>query len=314
MVTQSASHCHSLSSHARSLNYLQIMQAGARGLPCTVFRTAFISGHSRTGMCNEKDMMCRLLRSMAELGTAPTVAGWPSSSEAQSTRASITEHVMDMTPVDWAARACVYASRTYNWLRSHKGEGVGARVLSLRSPNHAVTVHMLFEAVVASGYTCRPLAYETWKDQVTQTSSTPFAPLIARFPRTGDMPAHRSFHPSLRAKLLPHGLLTHLSIHLLTVLLTVSSEWTSRSCRWRSRVAPGCLQWKYRTSPCCAASTFSSTQASCSPPPAPLGSPLLSSMRPPDSRAVAFGFFAVVQCNKTKFLSKGSQAHRLCPR
>ncbi len=68
-----------------------IAQARERGVPAAIFRLGTVTGHSKSGICNESDFLWRLIRSCIEMGLAPD-----------------TNFTQDMTPVDYVARAVVH--------------------------------------------------------------------------------------------------------------------------------------------------------------------------------------------------------------
>lgn len=67
-----------------------VTAAGVRGLPVTVYRAPFITGHSETGGWNTDDFICRLVQGIAALGAMPDLSA-----------------SMDIVPVDYVARALV---------------------------------------------------------------------------------------------------------------------------------------------------------------------------------------------------------------
>ena len=62
-------------------------EAGRRGLPVTIYRPSFISGHSESGAFNPDDILARVVAGCVRMGTAPDL-DWP----------------LDCTPVDTTAR------------------------------------------------------------------------------------------------------------------------------------------------------------------------------------------------------------------
>lgn len=67
-----------------------VEQARARGIRAFVHRPGRLMGHSRTGAFNPEDFLVRMLDACARIGAAPSLATG-----------------VDVTPVDWAARALV---------------------------------------------------------------------------------------------------------------------------------------------------------------------------------------------------------------
>ncbi len=67
-----------------------VTAAGERGLPITIHRAPFITGHRETGEWNSDDFICRLVRGVIALGAMPDLAA-----------------SMDLVPVDYVARGIV---------------------------------------------------------------------------------------------------------------------------------------------------------------------------------------------------------------
>ena len=71
-----------------------VTSAGIKGLPICIYRPGMVTGHSQTGISNPEDLMCRFLRSLIELKSAPDL-----------------DVMLDLTPVDYVSKAIVYLSR-----------------------------------------------------------------------------------------------------------------------------------------------------------------------------------------------------------
>lgn len=70
-----------------------IQAAGARGLPVSIYRPAFVTGDSRTGAWNTDDFLSRIVEACLSLGSAPSE-----------------KILLDTVPVDYVSRALVYLS------------------------------------------------------------------------------------------------------------------------------------------------------------------------------------------------------------
>lgn len=68
--------------------------AQALGIPVTIYRPGLIAGHSQTGISNQEDMLCRLLKLFIQQGTVPDL-----------------DTTIDMTPVDYVSQAIVHLSK-----------------------------------------------------------------------------------------------------------------------------------------------------------------------------------------------------------
>jgi nonribosomal peptide synthetase DhbF len=76
-------------------------QAQARGLPVSIYRLSSVTGDRVNGICNETDLIWRLVRLYAELGAIPDL-----------------DLMLNMTPADDVARAIVrLAGRDASWAR-----------------------------------------------------------------------------------------------------------------------------------------------------------------------------------------------------
>src|SRR5215204_2782369 len=64
-----------------------VREAGKRGLPVNVYRPGNVSGHSKTGASNPRDLLGAVIVESLRLGCAPEIEGWR----------------MEMTPVDFVA-------------------------------------------------------------------------------------------------------------------------------------------------------------------------------------------------------------------
>src|SRR5262249_7963374 len=71
-----------------------VREAGARGLPGTIYRPGHVTGHSGTGACNPRDFLHTLSLASARAGVVPELSG-----------------SIDLTPVDYVSRAIVRLSR-----------------------------------------------------------------------------------------------------------------------------------------------------------------------------------------------------------
>jgi thioester reductase-like protein len=110
--------------------------AGARGLPVSIYRPGMISGHSQTGISNQKDFLWWLLQSCIYLGQAPDL-----------------DIVADMAPVDFVSRAIVYLSQQEKSLGKtfHIGNAEKVHVRQIR------------DWVCSYGYQLQQVTYRSWR-------------------------------------------------------------------------------------------------------------------------------------------------------
>ncbi|MFD3774833.1 amino acid adenylation domain-containing protein [Streptomyces sp. NPDC058612] len=129
------------------------VQARERGVPVTVHRPDYVSGHRVTGRGNPKDLIWAMIKGSVQLGSYPDVA--------------LPVH---MVPVDVVVRAVVAASLTR--------DGGAGRAFDLAHPR-PVALSELFGWVRGFGYDLRPLPYAQW-----------FAELVAATERSWDNALH----------------------------------------------------------------------------------------------------------------------------
>ena len=130
-----------------------VRTAGARGCPVMIFRLGAVTGHSRTGAWSTDDFHCRLLKTCIEMGQLPHMV-----------------ERIDMTPVDYAARAIVHLSR--------RTESLG-KTFHLLNPNPLPTTDFV-ELCNRLGYPIGLLDYGEWKKAMLKVVGT--SPRHALYP------------------------------------------------------------------------------------------------------------------------------------
>ncbi len=131
--------------------------AGDRGLPISIYRPAWIFGHSETGVCNKEDFICRLMKGCIQMGVAPEM-----------------DYVWNISPVDYVSQATVHLSR--------QQDGLG-KIFHLISP-HPLHWNHLVDWMRSLGYSIDRLPYEEWQSKLRNLSPTqenPLYPLIPLF-------------------------------------------------------------------------------------------------------------------------------------
>ena len=133
-----------------------VTAAGERGLPVTIHRAPFITGHRETGAWNRDDFICRLVRGIIALGTMPDLAA-----------------SMDIVSVDHVARGLVYLSQQ---------PASAGRRFHFCAPN-AVPWTDLADWLGAAGYPVQREAYATWLQRLAplRGSDHPLAPFVPLF-------------------------------------------------------------------------------------------------------------------------------------
>jgi thioester reductase-like protein len=113
-----------------------VWNAGARGLPITVFRCALVMGHSRTGIANIRDFPSRLIKGCIELGSYYRLRN----------------KYDNFVPVDFASQAIVQLSLDKASL---------GRAFHIVNPHH-ITYGEFWELIREQGYPMEELDYRDW--------------------------------------------------------------------------------------------------------------------------------------------------------
>jgi thioester reductase-like protein len=130
--------------------------AHSRGIPVTIHRIGLIVGDSQNGCSNDDDFVARILIGSIQAGYGPDIRS-----------------AMDMTPVDYAAKAIVYLSS--------QQESLG-KVFHLLNPQ-AVTWSDIMDAVLELGYPVEKLPFAAWTDAIEKYGdrTNPLQPLLPFF-------------------------------------------------------------------------------------------------------------------------------------
>jgi len=135
--------------------------ARSRGIPVSIYRPGVLSGHSRTGVSNTRDMVWNMIKGAIEVGFAPDETA-----------------VVDITPVDYVARALVHIS-----LREENLD----RVYQFPHPEPP-TWRPLFERLREYGYPLAWMKTEDWVRHVltviregSGNALTPFASVVETY-------------------------------------------------------------------------------------------------------------------------------------
>ncbi len=131
-----------------------VRSARSRGIPTTIHRIGLIVGDSRNGCSNEDDFVARILIGSIQTGYAPDI-----------------HKAMDMTPVDYVARAIVYLSR--------QQESLG-KVFHLLNPE-PITWSSIMDTIIELGYPLEKLPFDAWVDAIEEhgdSACNPLRPLL----------------------------------------------------------------------------------------------------------------------------------------
>ncbi|UQN09207.1 thioester reductase domain-containing protein [Deinococcus sp. QL22] len=160
-------------------------QACRRGIPVTIYRPSIIGGDTRTGVSNENDALCRLLRGCVQLGAAPNIRSG-----------------LNIVSADYAASGLV---------RLALDETSQGQTYHLVNPEISA-LNDIFEYLRASGYPLDTTDYGDWQARIEaagpENSLYTLLPLIAHLgvaEATGLRPPHFDGAQAV-ARLAPMGL------------------------------------------------------------------------------------------------------------
>ena len=137
-----------------------ISQAHARGIPVAIYRLGRVSGDSKHGVGNINDRMIRMIRGLIQLEFAPDV-----------------NSIVDMTPVDYIARAIVYLSQ-------QEKSKLFNQIFHLRNPQ-PINFAQLFDWIRSFGYPLQKISPKELQAKFNNLSEispdNPLFPLIPFF-------------------------------------------------------------------------------------------------------------------------------------
>ncbi|MEH2405648.1 thioester reductase domain-containing protein [Nostoc sp.] len=131
--------------------------ARSRGIPVSIYRPPFISGHSETGAWYTDDVICRMIKGCIQMGSM----------------ASITD-ILDLSPVDYVSKSIVYLSR--------QREALG-QSFHLNNPQ-PIYWNQLTDFIRSLGYSIKHIYYQNWQSQLNnqaRSQSNPLYPLLPFF-------------------------------------------------------------------------------------------------------------------------------------
>lgn len=138
--------------------------ARSRGIPVSIYRPPFISGHSQTGAWYTDDVICRMIKGCIQIGSM----------------ASITD-ILDLSPVDYVSKSIVYLSR--------QREALG-KSFHLNNPQ-PISWKELTDFIRSLGYPIKHISYQDWQSQLSnqaRSQSHPLYPLLPFFLKNSPEP------------------------------------------------------------------------------------------------------------------------------
>jgi len=125
----------------------KIAQLGRRrGIPTNIYRPGYVTGHSKTGVWNTDDFLCRLLKGCVQLGKAPEIDP---------------TIPVDMSPVDYVSGAIV-----------HLMLGLRANTTFHVIYPHQFTYYQLLNSLASFGYAVQFVPFTEWQASIATAPSS----------------------------------------------------------------------------------------------------------------------------------------------
>lgn len=140
-----------------------VLKARDRGLLTSIYRPALVSGHSRTGVLNTGDFLCREIKGMVQLGLLPPLGAMQE----------------NLVPVDYVSQAVVHISQQKNAL---------CKNFHLLNPawHYIVDIYRWLHSI---GYPLTGVSYTEWRNSLIRSKENALQPLLPLFPEpTGEEP------------------------------------------------------------------------------------------------------------------------------
>ncbi len=138
-----------------------VMLARERGLPVAIYRPGRLTGHSRTGIWQTDDLLCRQMKGIIQLGSIPAI---------------IASDVLEMIPVDYISQSIVALSTQ----ASSTGQ-----IFHLWNPSCA-SVSEMVTWINDFGYPVQQVPYDIWHTALQQTmvqvSANTLTPFLTIYP------------------------------------------------------------------------------------------------------------------------------------
>jgi thioester reductase-like protein len=116
--------------------------AGERGLPISIYRPPLIAGHSKTGVSNNDDLICLMLKGCIQMGSFPDL-----------------DYLLDMSPVDYVSQSIVYLSQ--------QPQSIG-KAFHLQHPQ-PVQLDKIVKLLRLVGYQIKTISYQQWQTDLKNT-------------------------------------------------------------------------------------------------------------------------------------------------
>ncbi len=131
-----------------------VRAAQLRGIPTCIYRPGMLTGDSQTGVSQTNDLMCRIIKGIIQLGSAPDLDRW-----------------VNMTPIDYASKAIVHLSRQRESL------GKTFNIVSDRP----LPWSKLVSEIRSFGYPIQLLPHDKWQAELYNSQENVLSPLLSLF-------------------------------------------------------------------------------------------------------------------------------------
>ncbi|MGF1938492.1 MAG: thioester reductase domain-containing protein [Nostoc sp. ChiQUE02] len=132
-----------------------VMLASARGIPVSIYRPPFISGHSQTGAWYKDDVICRTIKGCIQMGSMTDITD-----------------TLDLAPVDYLSQSIVYLSKQKDSL---------GKAFNLNNPQ-PISWRELTDFIRSLGYQIEYIAYKDWQIKLNNSVRSQENPLYHLLP------------------------------------------------------------------------------------------------------------------------------------
>lgn len=139
-----------------------VQLARENGIPCNIYRPGYVTGHSKIGVWNTDDFLCRLIKGCIELKAAPILK----------------DASLDMAAVDFVTKSIVYLSLNAEENKSY----------NVTNENN-YTFENLFDSVKSYGYELEYLPYKEWRNKLIdacKSGENTLGPMVTFFSENWD--------------------------------------------------------------------------------------------------------------------------------
>ncbi|WP_392482051.1 thioester reductase domain-containing protein [Nostoc sp. C110] len=132
-----------------------MMLASDRGIPVSIYRPPFISGHSQTGAWYKDDVICRTIKGCIQMGSITDITD-----------------TLDLAPVDYLSQSIVYLSKQQDSL---------GKAFHLNNPK-PIFWKELTDFICSLGYQIEHIAYKDWQIKLNNSVRSQENPLYHLLP------------------------------------------------------------------------------------------------------------------------------------